>query len=166
MNRKLILIFLVSCIIPMLYSCNDSGKRENNLKDENSSSTETPAVKTEKKVDPALAQSITEGEEVYTQNCAVCHQKNGKGVPNMNPPLNKTDYVLGDKNRLISFVLKGSSTNPIEVDGATYSNVMPSFSSLDDAQLAHVLTYIRNSFGNEASGIDSEEVKSLREKTN
>src|SRR3569623_1547281 len=68
--------------------------------------------------------SIARGEKLYQQYCLTCHQKSGNGVPHMNPPLVKTSYVLGDKTKLITWVLKGSSQS-IPIDGKTYSNNMP-----------------------------------------
>ena len=59
------------------------------------------------------------------QTCVSCHQVDGGGVQNMNPPLIKTDYVLGDRTRLIKIVLNGFNENA-EINGQTYSNNMPS----------------------------------------
>lgn len=115
-----------------------------------------------KEKDTAAIASNTRGEAIYEQNCAVCHQANGGGVPNLNPPLEDADYTLGEKEPLIELLLQGSSDKRIEVNGKTYSNVMPSFKSLEDKQIADVLTYIRNSFGNDASTVTAEEVTKIR----
>jgi mono/diheme cytochrome c family protein len=93
----------------------------------------------------------------------VCHQNDGAGVPGLNPPLIKTDWVTGQKNRLINVILKGLE-DPIEVNGEEYSNPMPSLTHLTDQEIADVLTYIRNSFGNKASAVTPAEVKALRPK--
>ncbi len=93
-----------------------------------------------------------------------CHQKDGGGVQNLNPPLIKTTWVLGDKTRLTRIILKGMN-QPIEIDGEEYTNAMSPFAHLNDQQIADVLTYIRNSFGNKASAITSAEVKAIRAKT-
>ncbi len=111
---------------------------------------------------PNLKASLAAGKTLYTQNCVTCHQVDGGGVMNMNPPLAKTSYVLGDKNELISILLNGMSQK--EVEGETYTNVMPAFTHLTDKQIADVLTYIRNSFGNKASSISEEEVQGVRAK--
>lgn len=103
------------------------------------------------------------GEKVYKQYCISCHQADGGGVPNMNPPLINTTYVLGDKERLIKIVLKGLNEN-IEIDGETFTNPMPALSILKDQQIADVLTYVRNSFGNKASAVSASEVKAVRAK--
>jgi len=108
-----------------------------------------------------LALSIANGKAVYTQNCATCHQVDGHGVPNMNPPLIQTSYVLGDKTKLIKIVLNGFNED-VEINGNTYSNTMASHDFLKDQEIADVLTYVRNSFGNKASAVSVAMVKSLR----
>lgn len=78
----------------------------------------------------------------------------------MNPPLIQTSFVLGDNPTLIKVLLNGMSQ--VEIDGESYFNVMPSFSYLTDADIAHVLTYVRNSFGNKASAITVQDVTKAR----
>jgi mono/diheme cytochrome c family protein len=107
--------------------------------------------------------AAADGKTVYLQNCLTCHQADGGGVPNMNPPLIKTDYVLGDKTRLIKIVLNGFNDR-VEIEGEMYNNVMPSLNHLTDKQIADVLTYVRSNFGNKASAVSSAEVKKLRGK--
>ena len=79
----------------------------------------------------------------------------------MNPPLINTSYVTGDKAKLVEWVLKGSTEN-VPIDGKYYSNNMPPQATLKDEEIADILTYIRNSFGNKASAITAAEVKSIR----
>lgn len=81
----------------------------------------------------------------------------------MNPPLIKTEYVLGDKSRLIGIVLKGFNEK-IEIDGEKFANPMPELSILKDREIADVLTYVRSNFGNKASAVTVEEVKAVRSK--
>lgn len=107
--------------------------------------------------------SIKRGQKVFESTCIVCHQRNGNGVPRMYPPLVKTAYVLGDKSQLAQIVLKGLS-KPIEVAGEQFNNTMPSFAQLTDQQIADVLTYVRNSFGNKASAVTPALVKAERDK--
>jgi mono/diheme cytochrome c family protein len=111
----------------------------------------------------SAAPSAADGKVVYLQNCLTCHQADGGGVPNMNPPLIKTDYVLGDKNRLIKIVLNGFNDR-VEIEGEMYNNVMPALNHLTDKQIADVLSYVRNNFGNKASAVTPAEVKKLRGK--
>lgn len=124
--------------------------------------TGTAPAKTVASVKPVVKTSpaLTAGKTVYMQNCAACHQVDGGGVSDLNPPLTKTSYVLGDKNRLINVVLKGLSQQP--VDGEKYSNAMPPLNYLSDKQIADVLTFIRSSFGNKASAITAQQVKQAR----
>jgi mono/diheme cytochrome c family protein len=113
------------------------------------------------KADPAMAASLTRGAVVYKNVCITCHQADGGGVPNMNPPLIKTTYVLGDKARLAHIVLAGLA-EPIEINGDDYKQHMPAQAYLTDQQVADVLTYVRNSFGNKASAVQVAEVKAVR----
>ena len=110
--------------------------------------------------DPLTA-SKKRGKKVYETYCLPCHMEDGGGVPRMNPPLAKTSYVLGDKKALINIVLKGMD-QPIEIDGETYTNVMAPHDYLKDQEIADVLTYVRNSFGNKASLVTVAEVKATR----
>lgn len=111
----------------------------------------------------ALATQVASGKNVYTQYCISCHQADGGGVPNMNPPLIKTSYVLGDKARIIKIVLNGFSEQ-VEINDSYYNNTMPSFDYLKDEQIADVLTFVRNSFTNKASAVKVAEVTKLRGK--
>jgi mono/diheme cytochrome c family protein len=105
--------------------------------------------------------SMERGKKIYTTYCLSCHQVDGSGVPRLNPPLIKTKWVLGDKKRLIKVILHGMD-EPIEIDGEEYDNVMAPHGFLKDEEVADVLTYIRNSFGNKASVITPAEVKTVR----
>ena len=107
-----------------------------------------------------LAASITRGKQVYLEQCLACHQADALGVSGMNPPLVKTKFVLGDKATLVKIVLNGMTG--IEVDGEDYHGVMAPHADLTDQQIADVLTYVRNSFGNKAKGVTAAEVKGIR----
>src|SRR3954454_11625554 len=106
--------------------------------------------------------TATNGKQLYTQYCLACHQEDGAGVPNLNPPLIKTSWVLGDKKRLINWVLKGSGDEKVPIDGNYYNNNMPSQASLKDEEIAQILTYVRSHFGNKASAVSAAEVKGVR----
>jgi len=105
--------------------------------------------------------SITRGKIVFTNVCLPCHMADGGGVPNMNPPLINTTYVLGNKTALIKIVLHGFNEN-VEINGKTYSNTMGAHDDLNDQQIADVLTYVRGSFGNKASAVKPAEVSKVR----
>lgn len=108
-------------------------------------------------------QAVHPGKVVYDNNCLTCHQADGSGVPGMNPPLSKVDWVTGNKEKLIRVVVNGLTT-PLEIDGEIYHNPMPSHKHLSDKEVADVLSYIRFSFGNKATVVTMEEVKKVRMK--
>jgi len=110
---------------------------------------------------PLQASIAARGKAVYTQFCITCHQADGAGVQGINPPLIKTEYVLGEKAKLINIVLKGLNKE-LEIDGETYTNAMPPLNHLTDQQVADVLTYVRNNFSNKASAITATQVKAVR----
>lgn len=101
------------------------------------------------------------GKVLYETHCMTCHQVDGAGAQNMIPPLVKTNYVLGNKAHLINIMLKGLS-GEITVNGDTYAGEMPALSFLTDSEIAAVLTYVRNNFGNKATAVTSAEVKKIR----
>jgi mono/diheme cytochrome c family protein len=110
----------------------------------------------------ALKASLSRGKKVYDMYCLACHQADGAGVPRMNPPLTNTKWVTGDKKQLITIILKGLKGGEIEIDGDMYHNPMASHAFLKDQEIADVLTYIRNSFGNKAALVSTAEVKAVR----
>ena len=105
--------------------------------------------------------SIERGKTIYSTYCLACHQADGSGVPGLNPPLIKTKWVLGEKNQLIRVILKGMD-EPIEVNGEEYNNVMAPHAFLKDQEVADVLNYVRNNFGNKAGAITPADVKAVR----
>jgi nitrite reductase (NO-forming) len=105
---------------------------------------------------------IEKGKRVYMQNCAMCHQLDGRGLPQVFPPLAQSDFLLADKTRSIGIVLRGLS-GPVTVNGQQFNGVMPPQELLSNEQIADVLTFIRNSWGNEGEAVSAEEVRVLRE---
>ena len=118
-----------------------------------------------------LADQISSGKEIYMKAapggglCFTCHQPNGQGITGQFPPLAGSDWVLGEKERLIKISIHGLM-GEIEVNGVKYNNVMapPGIppGSLTDQQIADVLTFIRNEWGNSASAVSPEEVATIR----
>lgn len=103
------------------------------------------------------------GAQVFNTYCISCHQHNGKGDGNRFPPVENSDWVNGDKKKLIGVVLNGLN-EPIEVNGKTYNSPMPQHSFLKDEEIAQVLTYIRKHFNNNMDSITSLEVAAIRKK--
>jgi mono/diheme cytochrome c family protein len=110
---------------------------------------------------------FAKGKSIYARDgfCITCHQKDGKGLPNAGfPPLTGTKWVTGSEDRLIKIVLNGLY-GPIEVAGQKYSGQVPMTpfgAMLKDEEVAAVLTYVRNSFGNKAPAVLPEKVKKVR----
>ena len=118
---------------------------------------------------PAVAAPIREqfvrGKQVYSQTCFVCHQPNGQGVPEQIPPLAKSDVLMGDTTDVIKGVLRGR-TGELTVNGKKFNGTMIPFANLSDQQIADVITYVRNSWGNsDAKAVTSTEVSSARKDT-
>jgi nitrite reductase (NO-forming) len=109
----------------------------------------------------SLAARLARGKAVYQGICSTCHQAEGQGLAGVFPPLAKSDFLMADKARSIHSVLAGL-TGPITVNGAAYNNVMPPWQHLTDHEIADVLTYVRNSFGNQGEPVRDEEVASAR----
>ncbi|MBM3432047.1 MAG: cytochrome c [Bacteroidetes bacterium] len=103
------------------------------------------------------------GAALYQQHCASCHQSDGKGVTRLIPPLVGTDYVSGDKGRLIRILLQGLN-EPIVVQEEEYYSPMASFQHLNDIQLADILSFVRTRFGSGASFVTPKEVQQQRKK--
>lgn len=101
---------------------------------------------------------IKMGRVVYTQNCAACHQPDGKGIPSAFPPLAGSDFLNKDMKRAIGIV-KGGLTGQVTVNGATFNGVMPSL-GLSDADIANVLTFVYSSWGNSKKVVMPADVKS------
>ncbi len=106
-------------------------------------------------------QRITAGKALYNTTCFACHQANGLGLPKVFPPLAKSDYMLEDINRAISGVLFGQ-TGPMKVNGETYNSVMTP-QTLNDDEIASVMTFVLNSWGNEHPMITPQKVAEVRE---
>lgn len=96
------------------------------------------------------------------QVCAACHQPTGLGLPGVFPPLAGSEWVNGPAENLIRIQLRGLQ-GPITVKGVEYGNVpMAPNSTMTDDQIAEVLTYVRNAWGNKASAVTPDMVKALR----
>ena len=110
----------------------------------------------------SLTESIKRGKEVYALYCQACHMEDGKGTPGINPPLARADYLRKPARTLIGIILNGQSGDVI-VNGKKYNTMMPAQSYLTDQQIADVLNYARNSWGNKIAGnITPSMVKPLR----
>lgn len=151
MNNSINITLILTCLLMVAMTGCNSGKADKKQPEER------PVTKSP---DPKTA-GFLEGKKYYTQYCMVCHQQDGRGVPGLNPPLVRTEWVLGEKERLIKVVLNGLS-GEIEIDGETYSNAMGSFASLSDREIALTLSFVRQSFGNDADVVTEHQVAEVR----
>jgi mono/diheme cytochrome c family protein len=106
---------------------------------------------------------IESGRRLFTSVCAACHQPTGKGLPNTFPPLAGSDFLNANKSRAIKVVIFGRQ-GEVVVNGMKFNNNMPSL-PLSDQDIANVLTFVYNSFGNSGLEVTPEEVKVLRTQT-
>lgn len=104
---------------------------------------------------------IAAGGRIYRSRCLQCHQGNGQGIPGQYPPLVGTRWVTGSEERLVHILLNGLM-GEIEVLGNTYNDNMPHFRNLSDRDIAAVLTFIRQEWGNDAPPVEQETVAEIR----
>jgi mono/diheme cytochrome c family protein len=116
------------------------------------------------KKDRNLLSAYRKGRDQYAVSCGACHQADGKGLANMAPTLAKSDWVTGDAKRLIGVAVHGLM-GPIKVNGKLVEGVppiMPPHGFMKDEQLAGILTYVRNAWGNRAGLISIEDITGYR----
>ncbi len=112
--------------------------------------------------DPKLEASIERGSEIYADFCVTCHMENGEGVAYTFPPLANSDYLLQNREGSIKGVKYGRQGELI-VNGITYNNTMTPL-GLEDEEVADVMNYILNSWGNSSSKIVTlDEVEAITE---
>jgi nitrite reductase (NO-forming) len=104
---------------------------------------------------------IDAGKRLFGGTCATCHQANGEGLQGVFPPLAKSDFLAADPRRAMSIVTHGLS-GKIKVRDHEYDSVMPPMSQLTDAEVASVLTYVMNSWGNPGGRFSADEVAKAR----
>jgi len=110
----------------------------------------------------ATPEQLDEGKKNYMTVCIACHQPTGAGLPGVFPSIVKSDYVTGSAERLVVQVLKGIQP-PFKYNGVTYVQIMiPQEAILTDDKIASILTFVRNSFENNASPISPEFVAAVR----
>lgn len=108
------------------------------------------------------AVQLANGARVYRSLCVACHLPDGRGVAGVTPPLVASDYLQQDRERVVRLVLRGLS-GPIAVNGVGYNGVMPPLGAvLTDRQVADVLTYVSNSWGNAGEAFPAEQVAVVR----
>ena len=106
-------------------------------------------------------EQMKRGLAVYSRTCIACHQPTGKGLAPVFPSIAGVPIVNGDATLPIKFILHGLM-GPITVDGVTYNSMMPPVAGVSDQDVADVLTYVRQSFGNKSNPVTPDQVKTVR----
>lgn len=109
-----------------------------------------------------LSERIAMGKSIYSKTCFACHQNSGEGLNGAFPPLAKSDLLNADVNSVIDFVVKGKS-GEMTVNGKKYNGVMPA-QTLSDEEIANVLSYVYNSWGNSGKEVTPAMVAAQRKK--
>ena len=117
---------------------------------------EHPGTAPKKSPAATKADRIERGRIVFTANCVACHQAEGTGIPRAFPPPAGSDFLNADVDRPIGIVANGLQ-GPITVNGEKFNSVMPRL-GLSHEQIANVLTYVLNSWGNSGGDITPERV--------
>lgn len=120
-------------------------------------------AKVQERLDNAEIKYFTNGKKLYTQHCSNCHMENGEGLGRLIPPLKNSDYLLSDIPRT-AVIIQNGIDSAITVIGVEYRQPMPANLSLNPTEIAEILTYITNAWGNEYGGIDPELIKEVLKK--
>lgn len=121
-----------------------------------------PVAVKEKKFKPDTAVH-ERGKAVYNMTCIACHQPEGQGMVNAFPPLDGSDWLTGDPSVPIRIVIAGLQ-GPVKVNGQDVNSIMPPVAEMDDQKISDVLTFVRQSWSNDATPVTVEQVKQVREK--
>ncbi|MFA6277539.1 MAG: cytochrome c [Pedobacter sp.] len=131
--RKIILLVVFSiAICSIMYSCQDASEMEQ-------------------------AKYMTGGKDLYIANCQNCHGTNGEGLGELAPPLTDSTFLKEKKSQL-ACIIKNGSNKGVVINGKNYQGKMPAFSKLHDIDLAQVIVYVTNSFGNKQGMYTYEQV--------
>jgi len=129
---------------------------------------EDESGKTKTDLEGAAKELFVKGEEIYNREgyCVTCHQPDGLGLSaSQFPPIAESEWITGSEERLIKLALKGLM-GPLALKGKSYPGQVPMTpfgGMLNDEEIASVLTFVRNTFGNKAEPILPEKVKEVRE---
>jgi mono/diheme cytochrome c family protein len=110
---------------------------------------------------PQVTDTRPRGLQLYARHCLSCHQADGGGVPNMQPAIAGGTWVVGDARALAMFVMTGGFDSAGRKESEN-GNVMPPFRQLPDDELAEILSYIREKFGNGAAPVAAADVAAAR----
>lgn len=122
MRKTLLLIIYITAVCTIIYSCQNASEMQQ-------------------------AQYMTGGKDLYISNCQNCHGVNGEGLGELAPPLTDSIFLIKNKSKLACIVKNGANEQML-INGKTYEGKMPDFSNLHDIDIAQLIVYITNSYGN------------------
>ncbi len=131
-------------VIGLLASCGSASNKKEEKK--------TPTSRDEIR----LKQYQVQGAKIYATYCANCHQQDGKGLASLYPPLAGSDYLMEDLSRA-ACIIKNGQSKEIVVNGVTYNQMMPG-NPITNLEVAEVLTFIANAWGNEGGLVGVKDV--------
>ena len=140
--------FLLLLAVAVLISCGPSQSKEGKQ--------ESPKMDRQTKI--RMDQYMVKGVKLYAQYCSACHQDNGEGLASLYPPLKEADYLLEDLPRA-ACVIKNGLVEGITVNGKSYNQMMPGLQQLTPLEIAEILSYVTNSWGNQAGLLGVREVE-------
>ena len=109
------------------------------------------------------AASLERGKAVYSRTCIACHQPTGMGLPPVFPPLAGSEWIAKDASIAVRNIVNGMQ-GPITVKGVTYNSMMPPVAGLSDKDIADVVTYVNNTWGNSGPSVTEAEVAAIKKK--
>jgi mono/diheme cytochrome c family protein len=109
------------------------------------------------------ADSMKRGQAVYSRTCIACHQPTGMGLPPVFPPLAGSEWIAKSASIAVRNIINGMQ-GPVTVKGVTYNSMMPPVAGLSDKDIADVVTYVNNSFGNTGATVTEAEVTAIKKK--
>jgi cytochrome c551 len=116
-----------------------------------------------KDTSPKFTQYYNQGERLYATHCSNCHQKNGKGLGRLYPPLDSSDFMTNNFNEVICLMENGKSGSLI-VNGVEFNQPMPGIPTLSDLEVAQIATYIYNTWTHGRGMVDVKEVSVILQK--
>ncbi len=158
--KTIINVFGLLFISMILISCG-GGSGEKSSDAETSTKTESsdalPAQTENTENDVKLQQYVVQGKEIYKTYCLACHQSEGQGLAKLYPPLANSDWLKANPEKAVCGIRYGQY-DPITVNGVQYNQIMPPIPTLSDLEIAEVITYVSNSWGNNAGLYDVKQV--------
>jgi mono/diheme cytochrome c family protein len=109
------------------------------------------------------AESMKRGQAVYSRTCIACHQPTGMGIPPVFPPLAGSEWIAKSSSIAVRNIINGMQ-GPVTVKGMTYNSMMPPVAGLSDKDIADVVTYVNNSWGNTGAIVTEAEVAAIKKK--